>query len=278
MARRKNIGNSNFILAIIFTSLYCFSINRKLRRGHVHHVWQPHHNSGEDHQNDNGQKICANHWQGLERNDLQRLVADARSNEHVFAKRRRGKTDAATADQDQAEVDRVNAESGHDWQKHRCYQHDYGQRLHEHPEENEQTDNHGPDHVNIVCQAKYHICKLNGNAIGRQQIAEGCGSKNQHKHTAGQPGSCVQGRHESFEFQFAVYENTYEKRIENSHDGRFCRREKSCVYSAQNNQRGQNGPKAILYSVQKMPERPFFAAKTKPAALEEMQYAKRKCY
>lgn len=202
---------------------------------------------------DDQQHHCGNvgrhHRQGLDGDMLQRLIGNARCDEHIFTQRWRGKAYAATADKHQTKVDGVNPVGDHDWQQDRRYQHDDGQCLHEHTEEEQEDDHESPDQVDIVGKAENPVGNLIGYLIRCQQIAECRGREDQHQHAARKPGGGVQRGHKGPELQLLVDEDTYEDCIEDGHDSRFCRGEPARVNTAQDDGGCHDRPETILQGV-----------------------------
>ena len=173
------------------------------------HVGQPENDLGEGHHKGDGRKVHGHERQSLGGNGFQRLVCNTRCDEHVFAHGRCGEADAAAADEDDTEVNGVNAVGHHNGQEHRRDQHDDSQSFHEHAKEDQQDDDEQPHDVHVLGEGEHPFGEFVGDAVFGEDTAEAVGGEHDDEHSTGQPGGVLQSGHERLELEFAVDEAAY---------------------------------------------------------------------
>ena len=149
-------------------------------------------------------------------------------------------------------MDGIHAVGGHDGQEHGRDQHDDGQRFHEHAEEDQQHHNEDPHDIDVIGQAEHHGGDIVGDAVRCHQVAERGGGEDQHQHAAGEPGGRLEGGHDAAELELSMDEEAHQQRVEDGHDGGFCGGEPAGVDAAEDDERGQDGPEAVLEGEQQV--------------------------
>ena len=222
---------------------------RQLLQPGTHEVGQEEHDIREHHQNGDDGDVDRHEGQRLEGYFLKGNIGDAGGDEHVFAQGRRGEPDAAAADEDDAEMDRINPVCCHNGQQNRRHQHDDGKGFHKHAEEQQEDNHKEPHQVHIVGEGQDPVGDFHRDPVRGEQVAESRCREDEHEHAARQPGRGLEGRHETFQRQFLMDEDTHEDGVENGHDGGFRRREDTGVDAAKDDHRGEDGPEAVAQGV-----------------------------
>ena len=156
---------------------------------------------------------------------------------------------AAAADEDDAEMDRINPVCCHNGQQNRRHQHDDGKGFHKHAEEQQEDNHKEPHQVHIVGEGQDPVGDFHRDPVRGEQVAESRCREDEYEHAARQPGRGLEGRHETFQRQFLMDEDTHEDGVENGHDGGFRRREDTGVDAAKDDHRGEDGPEAVAQGV-----------------------------